>query len=579
MSISDSLASQTLVIAAVALGACHDSPHMAGPDGATATADANPDAAPGSVGDVPCPHDIVPTAGTFTKIYDPSIGETSPWYINDHTFIRGHDGTWHMFGITHAEPANAGDERNFAHATAPSLNGPWTKQPFALSYAPELGEYVLWAPHVIEANGMYYMFYCAGGSPTSTWQIHLATSPDLTTWTHYPTMMFADVNATRDPYVVKIGDQWVMYYCSVDHYPFDATAHDIVGVRTSTDLIHWSDRQLAYVDPVGVRGVTESPYMQPYHGKYYLFIGPRDGYVGTDVFVSDDPMHFDRANRVAHIASHAAELIHDVDDRWYVSAVGWGQGGVYIAPLDWTAATCKGVTTPSYEATIQVKPRVELLSYRATGVVDGDGKPLELLGNSVKGSWPYVAQNGWNDWSAPPSAPGSVEVAATGKRITFKDLKFGDGRPPNMAGVLPVRADWSLCFDDDGFEQSLQWHVDQPIPAVWEAGLSMQTTADHFVDASHDDVSGDVPGFPAWQLGSTATSTVAAAYRPSSSFAEVNHFTTPKEGAFYWQSIWSNGGKTWATGDYAGGTWRLGASAQPDDTAMAGQLASHAACP
>jgi arabinan endo-1,5-alpha-L-arabinosidase len=32
------------------------------------------------------------TAGTFDKIYDPSIGEQEPWYINDHCFIRGDDG-------------------------------------------------------------------------------------------------------------------------------------------------------------------------------------------------------------------------------------------------------------------------------------------------------------------------------------------------------------------------------------------------------------------------------------------------------------------------------------------------------
>ena len=45
-------------------------------------------------------------AGDFTPIYDPSVGEDGPWYINDHTIVQGPDGTWHMFGITHAEPAD-----------------------------------------------------------------------------------------------------------------------------------------------------------------------------------------------------------------------------------------------------------------------------------------------------------------------------------------------------------------------------------------------------------------------------------------------------------------------------------------
>ena len=61
--------------------------------------------------------------GAFTRIYDPSIGEKRPWYINDHTFIRAVEGRWHLFGITHEEPANAQQEKFFAHATAPAVAG------------------------------------------------------------------------------------------------------------------------------------------------------------------------------------------------------------------------------------------------------------------------------------------------------------------------------------------------------------------------------------------------------------------------------------------------------------------------
>src|SRR5579859_6885960 len=64
--------------------------------------------------------------GRFHKIYDPSKGEKQKWYINDHTFIRAADGQWHLFGITHPEPANPLEEKFFAHATAPDLAGPWT---------------------------------------------------------------------------------------------------------------------------------------------------------------------------------------------------------------------------------------------------------------------------------------------------------------------------------------------------------------------------------------------------------------------------------------------------------------------
>ena len=71
-------------------------------------------------------------------------------------------------------------------------------------------------------------------------------------------------------------------------------------------------------------------------GEYfYLFIGPRGGYVGTEVFRSKNPFEWDLFDLVGHIESHALEVIRDIDGKWYVSSCGWGQGGVYLAPLTW----------------------------------------------------------------------------------------------------------------------------------------------------------------------------------------------------------------------------------------------------
>jgi hypothetical protein len=41
------------------------------------------------------------TAGNFIYIYDPSVGELEQqkWYINDHTFIKDKNNTWHLFGM------------------------------------------------------------------------------------------------------------------------------------------------------------------------------------------------------------------------------------------------------------------------------------------------------------------------------------------------------------------------------------------------------------------------------------------------------------------------------------------------
>ncbi|MFE0027979.1 family 43 glycosylhydrolase [Amycolatopsis sp. NPDC059021] len=284
-------------------------------------------------GAAPAENDL--TVGKFEKIYDPSVGEKEPWYLNDHTFIQDTRGTWHVFGITHAEPADPEHEIVFAHATAPELHGPWTKQPFALTVDPAYGETHLWAPHVIRVGGTYHMFYCGGGKDNTKSAINVATSRDLFHWTRYPGgSLFTDGYDARDPYVIRINGRWVLFYTGNTE---PTGGHHLVLYRTSYDLRHWSERKTAYVSPeTGTwGGPTESPFVVR-HGRYwYLFTGPRLAYAGTDVYRSTDPLHFENANLVAHFESHAAEVIRD-DDDWYVSHAGWGQGGLYLAPLTWS---------------------------------------------------------------------------------------------------------------------------------------------------------------------------------------------------------------------------------------------------
>ncbi len=120
--------------------------------------------------------------GEFNLVYDPSVGESSPWYINDHTFARDASGCWHLIGITHAEPFAPFEEKQLAHATAPQLLGPWTKQAAALSVDAAAGETHLWAPHVVWHDDRWWMFYCAGGPTPMEYRIHVAVSSDLWSW-------------------------------------------------------------------------------------------------------------------------------------------------------------------------------------------------------------------------------------------------------------------------------------------------------------------------------------------------------------------------------------------------------------
>jgi beta-fructofuranosidase len=276
--------------------------------------------------------------GKFVKIYDPGVNENQHWYINDHCFIQDTNGQWHLFGITHPEPAGPDQEVLFAHATAKTLlQQPWQKLPPALEVATNApwNETHLWAPDVVYHDHLYYMYYSAGGTDRAKTKIHLATSPDLTTWTRSPkNPMVVDGYDTRDPFILRWKDKWVMYYTATSE---PARGHHVVAYVTSDDLVTWTNRGFAFVDPsVGsVGGPTESPFVVQRGDSFYLFIGPRGGYNGTDVFVSPDPFHWDNTALVGHFPAHAAEIVRDTDGQWYISRAGWGQGGVYLAPLIW----------------------------------------------------------------------------------------------------------------------------------------------------------------------------------------------------------------------------------------------------
>ncbi len=109
-----------------------------------------------------------------------------------------------------------------------------------------------------------------------------------------------------------------------------------MAYRRSTDLLHWSEPGIAFTDASTETtvSVTESPYVVERDGWYYLFIGPRNGYEGTDVLASRDPFRFDLSGWTGHVAGHAVEVVRDGED-WYASAAGWFRNGLYVAPLSW----------------------------------------------------------------------------------------------------------------------------------------------------------------------------------------------------------------------------------------------------
>ena len=278
------------------------------------------------------------TIGKFEKIFDQSVGEDDVWYMNDHCFIKGPEGKWHMIGITGRDAPKKWAENYLAHAVADSLTGKWVKKPYAMTARTDLDEMVLWAPYILKHDDTYYMYYCAGDPDHRRYQINLATSKDLYEWSRYTgNPLFVDGFDGRDPFVYhdEINNRWIMYYTATKK---PEGGNHIVGARISYDLVHWTkDRYVVYTDPEKGTwgGNTESPFVIKRGDWYYLFIGPGESYVTTKVFKSRDLFSWDATDEVTTLETHAAEIVRDDHGKWYISHCGLQRGGLYLAPLYW----------------------------------------------------------------------------------------------------------------------------------------------------------------------------------------------------------------------------------------------------
>ena len=266
--------------------------------------------------------------GDFTRVYRP----TGTRYLNDHTVLRDDAGLWHVWGITHDSQGMPFAERSFLHATAPSLEGPWTDQPDALTV--NASEQTLWAPFVVRSAPTTWSMYYWGSTADS--RVQRADSADLRTWVRDR----RSAPGGRDPFVLRSAEGWLLYSVGVS-----TSARGQILVSSSPDLETWSEPRVALEDPVPSFGWgnLESPTVARYDGRWYLFLtrtskSPID-YVRTVVFVSDDPARF-TWDPITELHTHAAEVF-TYDGRWYITAAGWTSSvgerwrGLSVARLGW----------------------------------------------------------------------------------------------------------------------------------------------------------------------------------------------------------------------------------------------------
>jgi len=300
-----------------------------------------------------------------------SIGETQECV--DHHIFQTEDGSWHLWGCIRSTAVG----RILYHWKAESLTRKHWKQTGEYiradaSYGESLQDdgysdlnkdEIIQSPFIIHNNGLYYMFY--GGGPTRTdllghslpkddpgitWQICLMTSKDGKNWTRLQnkdghSRLFKGPGFVRDPCVLKIEMEnenlWLLYYAGY----FDNNLYKpAFFVRTSKDLISWSDNMIIHYDISGMFGSgscsCECPHVAKREGYYYLFRTEHYPSGKTHVFRSENPFDFGIVNArdkfVCSIYCAAPEIIVDSKTgEEYITSNHDLTSGTQICKLKW----------------------------------------------------------------------------------------------------------------------------------------------------------------------------------------------------------------------------------------------------
>ena len=190
--------------------------------------------------------------------------------LKDHSVFI-YDGYYYIVSI------NVPVEEYFAYARSQDLCHWEDLSPVLTRQTGYWDDLAIWAPHVIEDNGVYYMFYTGvkGPYPYLTQSIMLATSTDPadpSSWIvegkvfqpDHPGMVWQDNTWSdcRDPMVFKQGNIYYMIYTGRD---IDG---GIVGIATASTLDgSWDDFGSILTLDIGI---PESPTIWQANGVFYL---------------------------------------------------------------------------------------------------------------------------------------------------------------------------------------------------------------------------------------------------------------------------------------------------------------------
>jgi hypothetical protein len=294
-------------------------------------------------------HSMPTVEGDWWQIAgDPDLGElTHPnQQPVDFAIWRAKDGTWQLWScIRHTKCG--GKTRLFYRWEGQDLHDThWKPMGIAMQADPSLGETEggMQAPHVIQRDGVYYMFY---GDIN---RICLAKSDDGKTFTRVlnersqPDLFSGPYDHGRDPMVMKHCD---LYYCYYMGHAEDKDPQSAIFCRTSPDLRRWSEAVMVSgggspakkTDWYG--GDSECPFVVQREGLFYLFRNQVYGQGALNTqYASANPLDFgvnDDRFLIAEMKIAAPEII-DFQGQSYIAALMPTLKGIQIAKLHWQTA-------------------------------------------------------------------------------------------------------------------------------------------------------------------------------------------------------------------------------------------------
>lgn len=287
----------------------------------------------------------------------PSFSRT-PLY-NDFCLTQSVDGRWHCIGILFEGKSRAEFRQNrLFHYVSDSIQGPYhLVDPLDLGYGKREG---VWAPCIMRGEERTLMYYAHAGKEGMSIRVAQAEDSQLRRWHRGAggEEILVTEEGARDPEIIK--DQrtglFLMYYVCAIKAASDWEG--VVRVRTSTDLLKWSEPRTVLGTPPGYGG-SESVFVLQENGLYYMWVSSAADYGVMSLYISTDPFSFGDvvANRIEQQPGHAAEVVR-ANGRYWMACVAIASvsnldtakhhdlpitqhdlEGVWIQPLVWRSAT------------------------------------------------------------------------------------------------------------------------------------------------------------------------------------------------------------------------------------------------